>query len=547
VPSAPVAHPGRTGLVVAFLVGAALRLWPIHRRYLFLEMQEHLPRNAVVDLVRGDWAPFGLHHGAAFLYLLRAVYTLWYAFGRAAGVFRDRLDVLAAFVTDTLPFVLVGRVLAVAASLAGLLLVWRLGRRTFGPPAGVVAVLLLAVGFSHVRESHHVFFDVPAGTLAVAAVLAALRLHAAGGAGAALVAGLAGGAAIACKHSAFPIVLPVGLAAVLAPDRRPAALAARAAAAGVGGTAALLVLSPYVVLAWDDTLAQLRTLSAIAFGAPTPGLPLPTLLDVGYGRVVCLLALVGLAAAARARPAETLIVAAFPAVFLVLLVPVVTVYARYLATPAPFVALFAGGGAVVVGRALVRRRPGLGVVAVAAVAAAGPALQSLHYVRALGRTDTRHLAGAWIRAHVPPGTRLTLPNAVPYPNPVLPPGRDRLQLDYPEWAAALAARGVGDPARTWPARYLKFFGADAGGLRAPSRFVVVAHHPVALADMNVPPAVTDTLRARGGRVVARFAGVAEPVPDGLVFDPIDADYVPLVGAERLERPGPNLTIWEMPG
>jgi hypothetical protein len=30
-------------------------------------------------------------------------------------------------------------------------------------------------------------------------------------------------------------------------------------------------------------------------------------------------------------------------------------------------------------------------------------------------------------------------------------------------------------------------------------------------------------------------------------DPIDADFTPLAGCELLERPGPELTIWELPG
>ena len=34
-----------------------------------------------------------------------------------------------------------------------------------------------------------------------------------------------------------------------------------------------------------------------------------------------------------------------------------------------------------------------------------------------------------------------------------------------------------------------------------------------------------------------------PLPGTLVYDPLEADYAPLVGAEHVLRPGPTLTIW----
>jgi hypothetical protein len=54
------------------------------------------------------------------------------------------------------------------------------------------------------------------------------------------------------------------------------------------------------------------------------------------------------------------------------------------------------------------------------------------------------------------------------------------------------------------------------------------------------------LREAGAREVARFAGLEAPIPDDVVFDRIDADYVPLRGAQHVEHPGPSLTIWEVP-
>jgi hypothetical protein len=43
--------------------------------------------------------------------------------------------------------------------------------------------------------------------------------------------------------------------------------------------------------------------------------------------------------------------------------------------------------------------------------------------------------------------------------------------------------------------------------------------------------------------VATFRGAPESLPPSVVYDPIEAAYVPMRG--RVERPGPNLVIWEL--
>ena len=91
------------------------------------------------------------------------------------------------------------------------------------------------------------------------------------------------------------------------------------------------------------------------------------------------------------------------------------------------------------------------------------------------------------------------------------------------------------------------FGPPPSEFHPPGRFVVAAYHPIVLPDTNMPSDYLRTLEALGARPVARFPGFAEPLPACAVFEPIDADYVPLRGAGAVERPGPNITIWEVPG
>ena len=94
-------------------------------------------------------------------------------------------------------------------------------------------------------------------------------------------------------------------------------------------------------------------------------------------------------------------------------------------------------------------------------------------------------------------------------------------------------------ARSNPAR------AETLSLRA-SRLAVTASHPVVNQPWNTRPEEMEALRRSGATEVARFTGPPPMLPPGMVFDLLDAEYVPLVGAEQLERPGPTLTIWSIP-
>jgi len=186
-------------------------------------------------------------------------------------------------------------------------------------------------------------------------------------------------------------------------------------------------------------------------------------------------------------------------------------------------------------------------MAIALLVAAEPAMRSAQYDRLLARDDTRSLAGRWISRHIPFGTPLTLPNVVPYANPILPPNADQLRLRYPREAAALIVRGLGEPGETYPARYLGFFDKPTEDWQPRTGFVVLARHPVVLRRMNPPYPLVHRLRAAGARCVATFRAIRQPLASDVLYDELDADYLPLRGFGDVLRPGPNITIWQLPG
>jgi hypothetical protein len=544
----PDARAARTLFALALLVGLALRLYPQHAFQPGPELQIHFPRNAVQSIVDHDWKPYFPLNGSSFLFdLIRIAYSIWYAIGHLAGRFHDRLDFLVAFIRDPLPFVLIGRAIVIALTVGTIWLTERVGRRAFGPLAGACGAFVLAVTFVHVRESHHIWLDAPAGFTCMLAALAALRVVEGGTPLRTLVLGVATGAAVASNHRVLPIVVVAPLAVLLAPGASARGRARQVALLLVGAAVTFAIISPYLLLETGEMVGNAPIDPRRWFSsAIDAGLPVGTLLQIGIGVVPVSCALVGLAAWIRRAPRATLVCAAFPIAYVGLLSIISFRFIRYVAPLAPFVALFAGAGIVAIAGLLAPRRQALAAAALTLVVVMGPLAQSIGYDRLRGRTDTRILAGEWIMAHVPPGTTITLPNLVYYPNPVLPAEPTSLHFAWGRYVPQLKARGIPDPAHTWPGEYAAAAASHDESWKPTRRFVVTVQHPAVTKGMNTPASHLERIAAAGGTIVAHFAGIAESLPDGVVFDPLCADYLPLLGFGAVERPGPNLTIWEIP-
>lgn len=536
----------RVALGLALLVALVLRGMPLLEPHLGLELASAYPQYAVLSIVERTWKPFSLVHGSLLSDVLRIPTTAWYVAGHLTGRFPARIDLLAEFLREPFPFIVTGRLVILAAALAAVWLAARTAARLGGPSAGAAAAAVLATSFIHVRSSLHVWPDALAATTAAATVLAALVHLERGGLRSALGLGGVAGLALASKPPLAPLAVPVALALWWGggvPGR-----VRRAAWAAAAALVAFVVLSPYYLIDWEELLLHMRIQVAGSF-SPTAAadvrLGIPTLLRVTLGVGPLVLALVGAVAAGMRDPRAAVVAAAFPVIYLALLARA-NPFARYFAVAAPSIAALAGVGAVAIGARLAPRRAALAAALLVAAAVAPGAVQSWDYVRLVGRDDTRILAARWLEANVAPGTAVTLPNIASYANPTVERSAGTLKLDYPRWHRELVARGLGDPARTFRLRYQGILSQYDGSFSPRDPIVVTAWHPAPSKALSTPVVNDERLRAAGYVVAARFEAVPDPPPPGLVYDPLDADYAPLVGAASVPRLGPTLTIWRAP-
>lgn len=487
----------------------------------------------------------------------------------------------ALFFTDPTPIYTAGRILGVAAGVATLVALHRLGARLFDTRTALAAAIFLTVAPLHVRDSHYVKHDVPATLAVVLAYLAIARVWP--GAAApdgrsrlpanrdVLVAGAACGVAFSTHY--YCIFLGVPLAgAVAASSWRDGlgAAARRIAAAALASALVFFALSPFIALepltAWRDITGNRaividRAVEGGAFSSAARYLRM--LLFDSAGFVVITLAAAGAVWMLARDRARALLLLSFPLTFALFIFNTAPA-SRYLTPVLPFCALFA---AWTLARAAQGRRLRPAVFWMLVAAAAAPSLAAS--VRAglfFREADTRALAESFVHQRIPAGAAVAIqPHSV-----MLTPSR--------EWLAELLARGRGGlagistkhriqlaldpyPAPAYRLVYLGSGGLDPdklyieytelGGSHGLTRLRELSVAFVIVKRYNKPDPATVpflTALAAEARLVAAFSpyrpGTSEA--ERARVDPfLHNTDTPI--DDGLKRPGPTLEIWELNG
>jgi hypothetical protein len=417
----------------------------------------------------GDLNPHYFKYPSLFFYAVFVEYVVYYGWGHLTGVFSSPAAMERAFYRDPSAFYLLARVAGALAGLATVPALYLLGRRLYSRNVGLIAALLLAGAYLHVRHSHFGVTDVPATFFAVAAMAVMARrapreawsrgVHAFRCSGAQLIqAGLLCGLAASTKYNLGVLIFPLMVAGLQATgDGRQAPVktgslrtatwlvgalgpcALRLAPALLAGLVAFAATSPFVFLDMRTALRDLAWQSAYlraGHGGRTDlglGVAYHALFSLRYGLglPLAVAAVCGSCLMLRRRTWGDWLVLSFVLPYYVAIGAGHTVFVRYMV---PLVPLLCLAAAVVVERLAslaarsaqrtahsdggasgwIRWPPDATVrlCAVRCVLCAvllAPSLAStLATNRLLNEKDTRVLAAEWMARHVAPGSRVLM-------------------------------------------------------------------------------------------------------------------------------------------
>jgi hypothetical protein len=481
-----------------------------------------------------DWNPRFFVYPNFYVYLLYAWIRVLLAIRR---LWEPVPGYAALLVSDPATLILYGRAFTAAAGTASVVVVYAIARRAGGTALGLVTAALVAGNFLHVRDSHALKPDVLLGACMLATLWLLSRWLVEPTARRATIAGLAVGLTTAIKYNGVLLVVPAYLMAVAAsplrgwrrvlPTRSFVRLALTAAVT-------VLVACPYLILDPERTRFTVWFMAFTAF-ATRPGAGLPAgagWLDVplhfvrtrpfgyhwavslwhGFGAAATLVVPIAVVLGWLRRDAPFFRMCAIFAVLYYLVVSSAPVHlVRYFTAMVPVLCLLLAH-LVVVGAASTGRARTAVATALTAALLVQPVRSGIAHDRIAGETDTRVLAAAWMREHLPPdafvavlGSRLFT-----YADPELPRGIRRVPPDVP--LDRYATSGV--------------------------THVVTHEHRIPFS--YVDPAQLATL-APHLRLLAEWSPFAGAPAGG--FEREDAFYIPFFDFAGVVRPGPLVRIY----
>ncbi|MFI5183548.1 MAG: ArnT family glycosyltransferase [Vicinamibacteria bacterium] len=468
-----------------------------------------------------DPRDFNYSHGVYYLHA--AVLAAYRGVGHVLGVYPDA----GSFLDDV--FVerpaLQYRICRTSTALMGvattLLAAWAAWEGYRRRSAALLAGLLVAVNFLHVRDSHFGTVDVPMTLFATLSLVFSFRAGRHQLRRDYVLGGLCAGLATSAKYNAVTIVFALA-AATLTPLRHGTPPERRRAVGSLALAAAASILafaltSPYCVLRLPDFLAGVAVQRRELFdgaGEAAWRVHLRLTLPGAFGFIGLAAAAFGIVRSLWLRRPADLIILAFMIPTFASLAEITWVQARYMIPLVPPLAILAAETTA----ALVP--PGPTWMAVATLLLViEPLRNTIAFDRLAAREDTRLLAASWIDEHLPPHARIA------------------------------ACEGYGAPAINTDKRRPPAFEP----LKVPcsvdaiqdtgARYVVTHAHP------DIP------FFRPSGRILRWLNTHAKPLA---VFDPVgnakglrhcffqgDAFYLPYCRFESVERGGPAVTVWDL--
>jgi 4-amino-4-deoxy-L-arabinose transferase-like glycosyltransferase len=378
-------------------------------------------------LQTGDFNPHRFDYGSAYIYTLSGFYIPYFLTGVKAGLFKTIQDIpviedYASIVRYPFSSVfLAARLFNALLGTLTVLAIYILTKRLLDSKHALVASLLLAVAYLHVRESHFATTDIPMILAVIISLLAILHASKTRTHTDLMIAAFICGLTVSVKYPAMPIVAPLVILFLqldVGTEHFWLKIAGGILALGVG----FLIGTPYALLDLPTFLNwlsyDLRLYSPPGSTQVTPSLQWYLwLMFSGYNACLTIPALLGVPFIWAKIPKSKLwLLFAFPVIFAIQISSVSIHYGRTALPLWPFLALLASV-AIIDGPRWIASRLQLDLswlsAALLVVLILVPGYGSVRLGHLLAQDDVRTRTLQWIEANVPHGNHIVVDRLAP--------------------------------------------------------------------------------------------------------------------------------------
>lgn len=564
-------------LTLILILAFVLRVWGIAFGLPLLETRpdELTSISIALDVLSGDFNPHFFVYPSLHIYLISFLYLSYYVIGRLAGTYQTLADLVVDFTLDPTVLHLIARWLSVFFGVATIYLLYRLTKHLINSTfAALVSAFLLSVAYLHVRESHFAKTDVMMVFFLVLAFVFIFKLYRRQSLRDSILAGLASGLAISSKYSAFPVLVSLLLVYVLyyLKRRLPFFRVFRnrhLRYAYVAAFFGFVLGTPYSILSSSEFLDGIRFLSQavnegyLGFRTGTGWwFHLRYSLFYGIGWSFYLAATVGVVMLFVRDWRKSVLLFSFPLLYYLFIGRSTLRVVRFVLPLVPFLCISAS---YFFERFARRLRPLVGMFGrrmilslTLAILAFPSTLAGLRFNRLISQEDSRLLARSWIQQQLVSGSSIYQAGSLP----------GRIQLMFPleflrtqhawfsDQGMSLEAELTKAMMTSLESRHEKgfypwqydlvedqFFFAGVQQDTNP-RYIILIKTPILLDQHLWPIADTILTLVENEYVLLQSFEPIDLYNVSNFYDQTDAYYVPYAGFHAIERPGPNIYIYE---
>jgi 4-amino-4-deoxy-L-arabinose transferase-like glycosyltransferase len=517
----------KLGLAAIVAIAAVARFWGLSfgLPHTNTRPDETIIIDVALSFLRGKLRPNFYDYPWLFMWLLAGLYLIYYMAGRVAGTFQSIADFVATWKLNWTPFFLIPRGLSAVMGMATVLIVFRIARRAWGEPTGLVAALFMALAFLHARDSHFATTDVAMTCLLVWSVSYLIEGHRSRRRRDFVAGGLIGGLAAATKYNALLLIVPIVTSYLLnifeqpAERRREAVLDPRVFTYGIPFLITFSIGVPFLLFDLPRFLAEMGLLrQSMEIGSR--GLELSTgwlhhlqfSLRYGMGLPLLIAGLAGTVAMLWLEPPLGWLLLSFPISYFIVAGSIRNLFFRYALPLVPFLCLAAA-------RLVTRFVKSEAVVAIVAILLVLPsAVSTFRFDWIVSQPDNRVVVARWFDEHVPAGQSVLM-SGTPY---------GYVQFTRDKYRAWLWDRQ----------RHIFISDPDKKPAAGAPDWILLQESPL---PYETQPEVTELLK-NGYEFVQHFTAFSPD--DTRVYDQQDMFFVPFAGFGGVSRPGPNFSLYK---
>ena len=542
-------------LFLILVLAAIVRFWGINFGLPnpFCRPDEGIIVSRAVNFCRGDLNPHFFQYPTLYMYLVAVLYFAYFIIKAVLGAYGSFNDFLTEYIIYPSNLYLLDRMLSAFLGILTVFVLYRITLPLCGRRAARISSFFLAIAYLHVRESHFGVTDVTMTLFIMCSILFIMRNLERPELKNYALAGTFAGLAASTKYAGALLIVPAILTAVLCkPGWRK--IIWHSSVFALFAVVLFFAASPFALVYPGEFSSQfLFQVNRVLNGDPLVLqrgwiYHMRFTLFFGLGWSLLVASLMGIAVFVKKNPRECAIFFSFPLAYYVLIGSGLSVFVRYALPLVPFLclsaAIFAGH---IIDKIYARaRRPYNTFFALLILAViAGPSLNNvIKFDYILSKKDTRLLAAEWIFENVPENSTILQSSLT---------GEVFLPLFKKRLLVMLASGNEGPAAVKRMTDYAGKRGARAydqilqnefaakGGGSTPPDYMILVDHPLKI--YGAPSKKIIEITQRSYSLKKSFIAIKPESRDN-VFDELDAFYVPFAGFKEIERPGPNIFIYE---